>query len=237
MGYPVLKRIPKKIALPRAERYNGFMAKFPIYLELSNRRAVVIGAGVVAARKVQALYEAGARVTVIAEHVKPVLEEAFHYPNVELVLSSYNKNYLVGATLAIAATNDPALNRKVFHDCQELEVLCNVVDQPELCDFYTPAIVNRGDLQIAIGTDGHCPAYSGHLRKKLEETFTEEHGRFLEQLEKMRKRVLEEVPDANQRKAILGQLASDESFHIFKQTGRGAWSEYAHEIIIQDVTA
>lgn len=213
------------------------MAKFAIYLELSNRRAVVIGAGSVAARKVAALHDAGARVTVIAEHVKPTLEEAFHLPNVELVLAPYHKNYLVGATLAIAATNDSALNRKVFQDCQELEVLCNVVDQPELCDFYTPAVVKRGDLQIAIGTDGHCPAYSGHLRRKLEEVFTEEHGRFLEQLEKTRKRVISEIADANQRKAILGRLASDESFHIFNQAGGNAWSEYAHEIIVQDVTA
>ena len=213
------------------------MVKFPIYLELSNRRAVVIGAGAVAARKVQALYEAGARITVIAEHIKPAMEQAFHYPNVEMVLSSYHKHYLSGATLAIAATNDPVLNRKVFHDCQELEVLCNIVDQPQLCDFYMPSIIKRGDLQIAISTNGHCPAYSGHLRKKLEETFTEEHGRFLEQLEKMRKHVMEETRNANQRKSILGQLTSDISFSIFKRAGNNAWNEYAHKIIRQDLTA
>lgn len=213
------------------------MAKFPIYLELSNRRAVVIGAGAVAARKVRALHDAGARVTVIAEHVNSALEEAFQLPNVELVLASYHKNYLAGATLAIAATNDNILNRQVFHDCQELEVLCNVVDQPELCDFYTPAIVKRGDLQIAIGTDGHCPAYSGHLRRKLEESFTDDHGRFLELLEQTRKRVLGDITDANQRKAVMGRLASDESFHVFQQEGDSVWNDYANDIILQDTTA
>ncbi len=213
------------------------MAKFPIYLELSNRRAVVIGAGSVAARIVQTLHEAGARVTVIAEHVKPAMEEAFSLPNVELILAIYQKHYLAGATLAVTATHDPVLNKKVFHDCQELEVLCNVVDQPELCDFYMPAIVKRGDLQIAIGTDGNCPAYSGHVRRKLEESFTEEHGRFVEQLEKTRQHILTEIADANQRKAVLGRLTSDESFHIFTHQGPSAWSEYAHEIIAQDVTA
>ncbi len=211
------------------------MPKFPIYLELSNRRAVVIGAGSVAARKVKALHDAGARITVIAEQVKPSLEEAFSLSNVELVLTTYQKHYLVGATLAIAATNDLALNKQVFHDCQELEVLCNVVDQPELCDFYTPAIVKRGDLQIAIGTDGNCPAYSGHVRRKLEDSFTEEHGHFVEQLEKTRKRILSEVSDGNQRKAIIGLLTSDESFHIFSQEGSGVWSEYAHEIMTQNL--
>lgn len=213
------------------------MAKFPIYLELSNRRAVVIGAGSVAARNVQALHDAGARVIVIAEHVKSTLEQAFQLPNVELVLAAYHKNYLAGATLAVAATNDPILNRKVFQDCQELEVLCNVVDQPELCDFYMPAVVKRGDLQIAVGADGCCPAYSGHLRRKLEESFTDEHGHFLEQLEKTRERIIREIADTNQRKAILGRLASDESFHVFQEEGGSGWSEYAHQIILQDVTA
>lgn len=215
----------------------SLMAKFPIYLEMSNRRAVVIGAGSVAARKVAALHDAGARVVVIAEHVTPSLEEAFQLPNVELVLAAYQKHYLAGATLAIAATNDFILNRQVFHDCQELEVLCNVVDQPELCDFYTPAIVKRGDLQIAIGTDGHCPAYSGHLRRKLEESFTDDHGRFLELLEQTRRRVLGDIPNPNQRKAILGRLASDESFHVFQQEGDSVWNDYACDIITQDVTA
>lgn len=210
------------------------MAKFPIYLDMSNRRAVVIGGGAVAARKVQALHEAGARVTVIAEHVKPSLEEAFQLPDVELVLCPYHKNYLAGATLAIAATNDEPLNRQVYHDCQELEVLCNVVDQPHLCDFYTPAVVQRGNLQIAIGTDGNCPAYSGHVRRKLEEVFTELHGDFVSHLEKKRTHILQEIADANQRKVLLGQLASDESFEIFRQEGSGPWSEYAHQLIAQN---
>ncbi len=215
----------------------GGMAKYPIYLELSNRRAVVIGGGAVAARKVQALHDAGARVTVIAEHVKSSLEEAFGLPDVELVLTPYDKSYLVGATLVIAATNDMVLNRQIFQDCQELEVLCNVVDQPELCDFYTPAVVKRGDLQIAIGTDGHCPAYSGHLRRKLEESITEDHGRFVEHLEKLRRQVLTDISDANLRKAVLGRLASDESFRIFTQDGDDAWNRFSSDIIRETVTA
>ena len=84
--------------------------------------------------------------------------------------------------LAIAATSDRQLNRRIYKDCQELEILCNVVDAPELCDFIVPAVVKRGDLQIAIGTEGNCPAYAGHLRKKLEQSFTDKHGEFLAEL-------------------------------------------------------
>lgn len=207
------------------------MAKYPIYLEMSGRRAVVIGAGAVAARKVQALQEAGARVTVVAEHVQRTLEEAFCLPHVELVISPYQKEYLVGATLAIAATNDETLNRQVFTDCQELEVLCNVVDQPELCDFYVPAVVKRGDLQISISTDGHCPAYAGHLRRKLEEMFTDTHGHFVEELEQTRQRVIVAIDNPDQRKAVLGKLASDESFDYFVQHGVSDWHEHSKSLI------
>lgn len=212
------------------------MAKFPIYLDMNKRRAVVIGGGTVAVRKVEALAQANARITVVAEHVPSSFLDAFQIPQVELIISSYRKDYLVGATLVIAATNDLILNRQIYEDCQELEILCNVVDQPELCDFYTPAVVQRGDLQIAVGTDGHCPAYAGHIRKKLEELFTDEHGRFLEYLESMRTRILNEVSDPNQRKAILGRLVSDESFDVFHNGGVEQWHHYADEQIHQSTT-
>lgn len=230
---PEFQEKPYLFAPGSAIKYNTSMAKFPIYLAMDNRRAVVIGGGAVAVRKVQALIQAGARITVVAEHVPSSLVDAFQGPQVELVISSYMKEYLVGATLVIAATNDLVLNRQIYEDCQELEILCNVVDQPELCDFYTPAVVRRGDLQIAIGTDGNCPAYAGHLRKKLEEMFTAEHGRFVEELEKIRVRILNEVPDANQRKAIMGHLVGDESFDIFRGQGADKWRVYADEEIHQ----
>jgi precorrin-2 dehydrogenase/sirohydrochlorin ferrochelatase len=204
------------------------MAKYPIYLNLVGRRTVVVGGGTVALRKVQALVEAESRVTVVAEHIMPTLEDAFAMLNVEIVLSPYSKDYLVGATLCIAATNDPTVNKKVYADCQELEILCNVVDEPELCDFFVPAVVKRGDLQIAISTDGNCPAYAGHIRKKLEEMFTETHAQFVKELEKLRNRIIAEIPTPDQRKILLGQLVSDESFDYFAAHGPQKWHEHYH---------
>ncbi len=209
------------------------MVRYPIYLDLTNKRVIVIGAGPVAARKVNALHEAGARVIVIAKDVDPAFEKSCKLPNVELVISAYSKDYLAEAVLAIAATNDLELNRRIYKDCQELEVLCNVVDQPELCDFFVPAVVKRGPLQIAIGTDGNCPAYAGHLRKKLEDQFTEDHGRFVIELEAIRKHIIEEVADPAERKAILGQLAGDKSFDYFLANDPAEWQSYAQKIITQ----
>jgi len=207
------------------------MAKYPIYLELSGRRVVIIGAGTVAARKAQSLLDAGARLVIVAEHVNDMLTALCQGTNAKLIKSRYSKDYLVGAVLAIAATGNNQLNRRIYKDCQELEILCNVVDEPQLCDFFVPAVVKRGDLQIAIGTEGHSPAYAGHLRKKLEQTFTNKHGEFLAELETLRKHIIEHVPNAPDRKALLGQLVDDKSFEYFVENGPAEWRLFADKLI------
>ena len=211
--------------------YNGAMAKYPIFLELGSRRVVVIGGGAVAVRKVQALLSAGARVVVVAERMDELMTALCQGTDAELVKSKYSKSYLAGALLAIAATNNQQLNKQIYKDCQELEVLCNVVDVPELCDFFVPAVVKRGKLQIAIGTEGQCPAYAGHTRKKLETIFTEQHGEFLDELEKLRKNIIHNITDPADRKTLLGQLADDESFEYFVENGTDQWHVFANEMI------
>ncbi len=211
--------------------YNPAMAKYPIFLELGSRRVVVIGGGAVAVRKVQALLTAGARVVVVAERIDDMMTALCRGTDVELIKSKYSKNYLAGALLAITATNNPQLNKQIYKDCQELEVLCNVVDVPELCDFFVPAVVKRGDLQIAIGTEGQCPAYAGHLRKKLEGIFTEQHGEFLAELEKLRKKIIQNITDPDDRKTLLGQLADDESFEYFAENGPAKWQAFAEKLV------
>ena len=207
------------------------MAKYPIFLELSGRRAVVIGGGAVAVRKAQSLLAAGARLVVVAERIDDMLTSLCRGRKAELIRSKYSKDYLAEAVLAIAATNNRQLNERIYKDCQELEVLCNVVDEPDLCDFFVPAVVKRGDLQIAVGTEGHCPAYAGHVRKKLEKIFTDKHGQFLAELETLRKRIIEDVPDPAERKALLGQLADDKSFEYFVENGSSQWRAFADRLI------
>ena len=207
------------------------MSKYAIFLELSGRRVVVIGGGAVAVRKAQVLLESDARLVVVAENIDEMMTALCKNKNAELIRSKYEKIYLTGAVLAIAATNDHELNKQIYKDCQTLEILCNVVDEPELCDFFVPAIVKRGDLQIAVSTDGNCPAYAGHIRKKLEKIFTEKHGEFLIELEKIRLKVIQEIPEANKRKIILGKLTDDNSFDFFVQNGPEKWHAFADELI------
>ncbi len=206
------------------------MAKYPIFLELGGRRAVVVGGGVVAVRKAESLLEAGARLVIITHKPSDAIIDLCTRHGAELIRAKYSKEYIAEAVIVIAATNDPAVNEQVYHDCQELEILCNVVDEPRLCDFFVPAVVKRGDLQIAIGTEGNCPAYAGHLRKKLEAIFTEEHGRFLAELERVRREIIEQIPEPD-RKAVLGKLVDDESFEYFRTNGPAAWRERAQSLV------
>jgi precorrin-2 dehydrogenase/sirohydrochlorin ferrochelatase len=207
------------------------MAKYPIFLNLDRRRVIVIGGGTIAVRKVQMLLGAGARIVIVADNIDKMRTAFSTQKNIELIKSKYEKSYLTNAVIAIAATNNHKLNKQIYKDCQELEILCNVVDEPELCDFFVPAVVKRGNLQIAIGTEGNCPAYAGHIRKKLEDIFTEQHGRFLEELEKLRQKIIEEVPDINKRKIILGKMCDDKSFEYFLRNSSEQWHTYANNVV------
>jgi len=207
------------------------MSKYPIFLELADQRVILIGGGTIAVRKAQSLLAAGARLIIVAKEIDPVLEAICRRTNTKLIKGRYSKDYLAGALLAIAATDNRELNRQIHKDCQQLQVLCNIIDDPQHCDFFIPAVVNRGGLQIAISTEGHCPAYAGHLRRKLEETFTAQHGEFLSELMKLRKQVITELADPAERKAILGQLVDDVSFDYFVEHGPDRWQEYAKEVI------
>ncbi len=207
------------------------MAKYPIFLELGDRRVVIIGGGAVASRKAEVVLRAGARLVVVAERIDAAMREYCAGKQAELIEGKYSKNYLASATIVIAATDNETLNQRIYKDCQELEILCNVVDSPELCDFFVPAVVQRGDLQIAVGTEGRSPAYAGHIRKKLEKIFTEKHGEFLALLEQLRERIIKEVPDIDNRKALSGEMVDDASFEYFLKNGAADWLKKAEEMI------
>jgi precorrin-2 dehydrogenase len=212
------------------------MAKYPIFLELGGRRVVLVGGGAVATRKASVLLDAGARLVVVTDRADDVLTDLCTGHGAELIRAKYAKQYIGEAVLVVAATNDDKVNRQVYADCQTLSILCNVVDDPPHCDFFVPAVVKRGDLQIAIGTEGNCPAYAGHLRKKLDGLFSEQHGQFLAELECMRQRIIKEVPDSADRKILLGQLVDDDSFEYFNTGGAEAWRAKAEETIRSHLT-
>ena len=114
--------------------------------------------------------------------------------------------------LVIAATASAELNQLVFNEAQRRNILCNAVDDPENCDFYFPAVVRRGQLQIAISTGGQSPALAQRLRRELEEQFTPDYAGWLEELGENRKKLFDGDLDADRRRDLLHSLASREAF-------------------------
>ena len=185
---------------------------YPIFLRLKDRSCVVVGGGNIAWRKTESLLECGARVRVVAPECNPEVREMSRAGRIELARRGFRPEDLDGAFVVIAATDDEEANRAVHDAARERGVLCNVVDRPELCDFYVPAVVERGDLQIAISTNGKAPALGAALRKWLEEEIGPAYGAVVERLGELRERVRARHPDAPERRMeILRRLAGSEA--------------------------
>jgi siroheme synthase-like protein len=161
-------------------------AYYPICLDLRDRRCVVIGGGSVAARKVAGLLACGARVTVVAPALAPALEALAQQGQITAHRRPYAGGDLAGAALAIAATDAPEVNARVAAEARARKVWLNAADDPQRGDFILPAVVQRGDLQIAISTGGRSPALARRVREDLEQRLPTEYADLLPLLADLR---------------------------------------------------
>ena len=162
-----------------------------VNLALEGRAVAVIGGGEVAARKVEDLLAAKANVTVIAPQICDGIAALADRKLIVAHARPYRTGDLAGAFVAIAATDDENLNARIYGDAAAMNLLVNVVDRPALCTFTVPATVHRGDLTIAIATEGRCPALSGILREELEERYGPEYSELVGLFGELRKRMIE----------------------------------------------
>jgi precorrin-2 dehydrogenase / sirohydrochlorin ferrochelatase len=186
------------------------MDLFPMFLKLTARPCMVIGAGNLAESKIESLRAAHARVTVIAPEGRSRIVELAEAGEIEWQQRRYAEGDLTGQFLVVAATDDPAVNRAVYREATETNVLCNAVDDPPFCDFYFPSVVRRGDLQIAISTAGASPALAQRLRKEINEQLPLDVGDWLTDLGNLRREVVQMEPLNEQRRLLLHQLAQRE---------------------------
>jgi precorrin-2 dehydrogenase / sirohydrochlorin ferrochelatase len=194
-----------------------------MFLKLAGRRCIVVGGGAVGEDKIAGLLEAGAELVVVAPEVTHKVKEWAATGKIVRRARCFSPADLEGAFLVVAATSRPGVNHLVFREARQRGVLCNVVDDPERCDFYYPAVLRRGRLQIAISTGGSSPALARRLRQELEHQFSTYYGAWLEELAETRRRLIS-TPDAGQRRRWLHGLASREAFESFvrsKAAGEG----------------
>src|ERR1700733_12205476 len=186
------------------------MDLFPIFLKLAARPCIVIGAGNLAESKIDSLRAAHAEVTVIAPVASARIVDLAAGGEIEWKQREYVAGDLTGYFLVVAATNDPAVNRAVYQEATEKNVLCNAVDDPPFCDFYFPSVVRRGDLQIAISTSGASPALAQRLRKEINAQLPHDVGDWVTDLGNLRREVTQMEPLNEEPKWLLHQLAQRE---------------------------
>lgn len=185
---------------------------FPMFVKLAGKQCLVVGAGKVGEPKIGGLIDAGTRIHVVAIAASAVVREWALAGKIELELRAFEAGDLDGKFLAVVATASNRLNESIYRQAQTRGVLCNVVDVPEYCDFFYPAVVRRGDLQIAISTAGQSPSLAQKLRKQLERQFGPGYAAWVEQLGETRRLILASDLDQEIKWELLHSLAGREAF-------------------------
>jgi len=193
------------------------MRYYPIHLDIQNRNCLVVGGGGVGTRKVMALLKCGACVTVVSPEISERLKKVEESARLTLKYRPYRTEDLEGMFLVIGASDDETLNRKISNDAEDRNILCNIADRPEVCNFILPAIVRRDDLVITISTSGRSPALAKKLRKKLEGQFGEEYGVLLQLMGAIRNKLLSQAHEPEAHKPLFEQLINSELVALIRE--------------------
>jgi len=192
------------------------MKLYPVMLNMSGKLAVIIGGGDVAVRKLLDSIDAGADIKIISpEFNDDIIKTSESFKDrVVLVKRKYEKNDLNGAMLVFSATNNPDVNREIFNEAKEKNILINAVDDPPNCSFYIPSFIRKGDLLLSISTSGASPAMAARLRREMEQHIPENIEIILERLNKARTLLKEDKNfsglNSSQRGEILKKITNSD---------------------------
>ena len=208
------------------------MELFPMFLKLEGRSCLVVGADKVAESKIQSLVRCGANVRVVAPDATPAVREAAADGTITWSERAFLPSDLDGVFLVVAATSSTPLHEQIFALAQGRGVLCNIVDEPERCDFYYPAALRRGALQIAVSTGGRAPMVAQSIRRQLESQFGPEYGPWLDEVGNARSALRAQKMSPEERQDILRGLCSERALEDFK--ARNTESNCDKEIVRQE---
>jgi precorrin-2 dehydrogenase len=198
------------------------MSYYPVLLQLEGKSALVVGGGGVAQRKVEALLDCGAKISIVSRELTESLASMVDAGKINLLGDRFHERQLENAFVVIAATDDEDLNREISQKARERGLLINAVDQPEDCNFIVPSIVRKGDLIIAISTSGKSPALAKKVRKDLDRRFGPEYEQFLVLMGLLRTEVLARGLSQSENSRIFGQVVDS---GILKALSEGDWDE------------
>ena len=207
------------------------MSYFPIVLEMTGRRCLVIGGGVVAERKIAGLLEVGAEVTVISPKVTEAISHWSKNNSIQLTARCYQNGDLSGHELVFVATDDADVNDLVYQEGKNCGAWVNAADDPDRCDFILPAVIRRGDLTVAISTGGASPAATRAIREELDGYFTAEYAQLVQVAAEVRMELKEKSLNADAdawKSALKGE---------FRRLIRAGQREQAKEVLLTTLGA
>ncbi len=196
------------------------MEFYPVCLDISNERCVVVGGGEVAERKVIGLLECGAKVVLVARALTPALRAMRDAGKIEQASDDYKEEYLEGAFLVIGATDRADVNEKVSQDARERGILVNIVDVPARCNFIVPSVFRRGDLLVAVSTGGKSPALARRLREEIEERYGPEYSTLLTIMGDLRGRIIARGASSAENRVLFESVLDSDILRYIRE-GKG----------------
>ncbi len=192
-------------------------AYYPAILDLNGRSCLVVGAGSVGENKIKGLIAASATVKVVSKQASDQVRELAERGEIDLALRAYEESDIENCFLVIAATEHTDTNRQVFDHAEKRGILCNVVDDPELCNFTLPSLHRNDDLIIAISTSGASPALARKLRLEIGDAYGDGYAQELKILGALRDELKERYPDADDRKIVLERIVYSNLLDLVRQ--------------------
>ncbi|HEY6307623.1 MAG TPA: bifunctional precorrin-2 dehydrogenase/sirohydrochlorin ferrochelatase [Candidatus Angelobacter sp.] len=183
------------------------MSLYPIFLKLEGHKVLIVGGGAVAEQKIEAVLRSATDVTVIAPQLTGRIRTWVEERRLKHVATEYAPGMAQGYFLVIAGTDSEQINRAVYEEARKSGALANVVDDPGYCSFYAPAVVSRGDFQIAISTGGASPALAQQVRHELEDKYGPEYGPWTAWLGRTRAALRQALPRSETRRQLIRMLA------------------------------
>jgi len=193
------------------------MKFYPVSLDISNKKCVVVGGGEVAERKVTGLLECGARVVLVGKSITPGLRAMKDTGDIEHVPDDYREEHITDAFLVIGATDRDDVNESVYRYSHSRGILVNIVDEPARCDFIVPAVFRRKDLLIAISTGGKSPALARTLRETMEGTYGSEYGILLDIMGDLRRRIIARGATSAENKQIFESVLDSDILRYIRE--------------------
>ncbi len=203
------------------------MFSYPVNLSIENRLCLIVGGGVVAARKINTLLLCKARVRVISPHVCEVIGVLAEKGKIEWLQRGYEEGDVQGALLVIATTDKRDIQNLIVTEASERQILVNVVDDPSACTFQVPAMVRRGEFLLTVSTGGGSPALSARIKKKIEEEYGPEYGLFVDLLAKIRENIVNDGGTQTSHKIFFEKLLQ---LNILTYIRQENWSALQKEL-------